>query len=138
MSPVDHVADSAPAGRRGEQERHDDRRRRRRNDDRERPVLEANQPGANQAACTGYKRSYSSHTLSEGLPGRAPFDTSRRAGLRSRRCFGANSSGALSGLRNDERRLAEVLAMAGTGYGLLGILVIVLLVLLIVYFGRRV
>ena len=31
-----------------------------------------------------------------------------------------------------------MLAMAGTGYGLIGILVIVLLVLLIVYFVRRV
>jgi hypothetical protein len=31
----------------------------------------------------------------------------------------------------------EVLAMAGTGYGLIGLLVIVLLVVLIVYFVRR-
>jgi hypothetical protein len=31
-----------------------------------------------------------------------------------------------------------MLAMAGTGYGLIGILVIILLVLLIVYFVRRV
>ncbi len=30
-----------------------------------------------------------------------------------------------------------LLAMAGTGYGLIGILVIILLVLLIVYFVRR-
>jgi hypothetical protein len=36
------------------------------------------------------------------------------------------------------RRLVELLAMAGTGYGLIGILVIVLLVLMIVYFVRRV
>jgi hypothetical protein len=31
-----------------------------------------------------------------------------------------------------------MLAMAGTGYGLIGILVIILLVLLIIYFVRRV
>ncbi len=37
-----------------------------------------------------------------------------------------------------QRRLVEVIAMAGTGYGLIGILVIILLVLLIVYFVRRV
>ena len=32
---------------------------------------------------------------------------------------------------------AVLLALAGTGYGLIGILVIILLVLLIVYFARR-
>jgi hypothetical protein len=32
---------------------------------------------------------------------------------------------------------AELLAIAGTGYGLIGLLVIILLVVLIVYFARR-
>jgi hypothetical protein len=32
---------------------------------------------------------------------------------------------------------AELLAIAGTGYGLIGILVIILLIVLIVYFARR-
>jgi hypothetical protein len=31
----------------------------------------------------------------------------------------------------------DVLAIAGTGYGLIGLLVIILLVVLIVYFARR-
>jgi hypothetical protein len=35
------------------------------------------------------------------------------------------------------RKEHMLLAMAGTGYGLIGILVIVLLVVLIVYFVRR-
>jgi hypothetical protein len=36
-----------------------------------------------------------------------------------------------------QRRGAELLAIAGTGYGLIGLLVIILLIVLIVYFVRR-
>jgi uncharacterized membrane protein len=41
-------------------------------------------------------------------------------------------------LRDDPKRRKDVpLAIAGTGYGLIGILVIILLVVLIFYFVRR-
>ena len=35
------------------------------------------------------------------------------------------------------KRRATMLAIAGTGYGLIGLLIIILLVVLIVYFARR-
>jgi hypothetical protein len=47
-------------------------------------------------------------------------------------------------LRKSERQLSSVdhregnvLAIAGTGYGLIGLLIIILLVVLIVYYARR-
>ena len=36
-----------------------------------------------------------------------------------------------------QRGTAVLLALAGTGYGLIGILVVILLIVLIVYFARR-
>ena len=42
-----------------------------------------------------------------------------------------------STLTTDERKEQMPLAIAGTGYGLIGILVIILLVVLIFYFIRR-
>ena len=42
----------------------------------------------------------------------------------------------LSGLHLEHRR-QSMLAIAGTGYSLIGVLVVILLVLMIVYFARR-
>jgi len=39
--------------------------------------------------------------------------------------------------KNDREETTVLLTLAGTGYGLIGILVIILLVLMIVYFMRR-
>jgi hypothetical protein len=50
----------------------------------------------------------------------------------SRRCCLARNF-----IRVNSTKEACVLAMAGTGYGLIGILVIILLIVLIVYFVRR-
>jgi hypothetical protein len=47
-------------------------------------------------------------------------------------------SGRLAVLHAYERTERVLLAIAGTGYGLIGILVIILLVVLILYFVRRV
>jgi hypothetical protein len=47
-------------------------------------------------------------------------------------------SGQLTLLHTDERTERVPLAIAGTGFGLIGILVIILLVVLILYFVRRV
>lgn len=47
-------------------------------------------------------------------------------------------SGRLAAFHAYERTERVLLAIAGTGYGLIGILVIVLLVVLIFYFVRRV
>ena len=37
----------------------------------------------------------------------------------------------------EHQRRVNVLAIAGTGYGLIGLLIIILIVVLIVYFARR-
>ena len=44
---------------------------------------------------------------------------------------------ALGKLSLQTTKEGDVLAIAGTGYGLIGLLVIILLVVLIVYFARR-
>ncbi len=50
-------------------------------------------------------------------------------------CFACERFGHFSSEPTEEA--FEMLAMAGTGYGLIGLLVIILLVLLIIYFVRR-
>ena len=106
MSTVDHMPDPGPPGRRSEHERHDDRRGGRGDDYRERPVLEANQPGTYDPGGTGGNRSYPSHALAEGLPGSGhstpPFRPDRLGALLATQ---RNSEEAGGSARNGRNRI---------------------------------
>jgi hypothetical protein len=55
----------------------------------------------------------------------------------ARHAFVRSALVELSGTDHQHLGGTEMLALAGTGYGLIGILVIILLVVLIIYFVRR-
>jgi hypothetical protein len=50
---------------------------------------------------------------------------------------GGRRQGNLSAIESQGGIVLGMIAIAGTGYGLIGLLVIILIVLLIVYFARR-
>ena len=85
-------------------------------------------------------------TSSSSRGKRCAFDVEVLAGCRDERVDAARTwvgpfsrpSGRLDVLHAYERTERVLLAIAGTGFGLIGILVIILLVLLILYFIRRV
>jgi hypothetical protein len=54
-----------------------------------------------------------------------------------RSCLRRPAAGNVPGPESQGGTMLGMLAIAGTGYGLIGLLVIILLILLIVYFARR-
>ena len=57
--------------------------------------------------------------------------------VRAQTSTGSDRFPVIPGKRANTTKEAKLLAIAGTGYGLIGILVIILLVVLIFYFLRR-
>jgi hypothetical protein len=71
------------------------------------------------------------------VDGALTLELARSTARVGRSCLRRPAAGNVSGPESRGGTMLGMLAIAGTGYGLIGLLVIILLIVLIVYFARR-